>query len=77
MAGGIFVPKISKLHRYKRSEEVIHMKVKVVHDFYDKEADLELRKKDAVLDVTKERAAHLQGMGLVKPVEVKTKAENA
>lgn len=52
------------------------MKVKVVHDFYDKEADLELRKKDTVLDVTKERAAHLRGMGLVKPVEVKAKAEN-
>ena len=53
------------------------MKVKVVYDFYDKEADLELRKKDTVLEVTKERAAHLQSMGLVKLVEVKTKAEDA
>lgn len=53
------------------------MKVKVVHDFYDKEADLELRKKGTTLEVTKERAAHLQGMGLVKAVEVKAKSENA
>lgn len=79
MAGGIFVPKINKLHRYNRSEEVIHVKVKVkvVHDFYDKEADLKLRKKGTALEVTKERAAHLQGMGLVKPVEVKAKTEDA
>lgn len=52
------------------------MKVKVVHDFYDKEADLELRKKDTVLDVTKERAEFLQAMKLVKPVETKAKTEN-
>ena len=77
MTGGIFVSKINKLHRYNRSEEVISMKVKVVHVFYDKEADLELRKKDTVLDVTKVRAAHFQSMRLVKPVEVKAKAENA
>lgn len=53
------------------------VKVKVVHDFYDKEADLELRKKGTTLEVTKERAAHLQGMGLVKSVEIKAKTENA
>ena len=53
------------------------VKVNVVHDFYDKEADLELRKKGTVLEVTKERASHLQGMRLVKPVEVKAKTEDA
>ncbi len=46
------------------------MKVKVLHDFRDKMADLQLRKKDELLDVTRERAAELKRQGFVEAVKI-------
>ena len=69
-------PKIKSCTGATPEKGVRKMKVKVTHDFYDKTADLALRKKDDVLEVTKERAEFLQAMKLVKPVETKAKTEN-
>jgi hypothetical protein len=51
-------------------EEMRRMKVKVLHDFRDKMADLQLRKKDELLDVTRERAAELKRQGFVEAVKI-------
>ncbi len=45
------------------------MKVRVLHDFRDKTANLQLRKKDEVLDVTRERAVALERQRLVEVVK--------
>lgn len=37
------------------------MKVKVIHEFKDKEADLELRKEGTVLEVSEARGQYLAG----------------
>ena len=42
------------------------MKIKVLRDFRDKTADLKLRKKDEILEVDKERAAILSGLGFAE-----------
>lgn len=43
-------------------------KVKVIADFRDREADLLLRKRDEVFEVSEERAKKLKGLGLVEDV---------
>ena len=45
------------------------IKVKVVKEFRDRTADLELRKKDTVLTVSEERAKKLIGLGFVEVVK--------
>lgn len=47
------------------------MKIKVLHDFKDKEHDLKLRKKDEELTVSKERALFLTKMKLAEIMEEK------
>ncbi len=47
------------------------MKIKVIHDFYDKENDLELRKTGATLEVSKARAQYLADMKVAKIIEEK------
>lgn len=43
-------------------------KVKVIGEFRDREADLLLREKDDILEVSEERAKKLKGLGLVEDV---------
>ena len=45
------------------------MRVTVIHNFYDKENDLALRKVGEKLTVSKERAKYLAGKGLVQIIE--------
>lgn len=47
------------------------MKIRVTNDFYDKEADLALRRAGAVLDVSEKRAEQLIRLGLAVPAAVK------
>ena len=42
------------------------MKVRVIHDFRDKTAELQLRKKGETLDVDARRAEYLADLGLVE-----------
>lgn len=49
------------------------MKVKVIHDFKDKEADHKLRKKGDVFETNKERAEYLSKMKAVEIMETKEK----
>lgn len=52
------------------------MKVKVLRDFRDQTANLKLRKKDEIMEVTKERAEKLAGLGLAAAIQEKeTKPE--
>lgn len=45
------------------------VEVKVIEAFRDREADLELRKKNEILTVSEDRAKKLIGLGLAKVVE--------
>lgn len=45
------------------------MKVKVVIDFYDKENNLKLRKKNEVFEAKEERARKLLKLGYVERIE--------
>ena len=47
------------------------MKVRVIHEFKDKEADLELRKEGTVLEVSEARGKYLTDMKVVKIIEEK------
>ena len=49
------------------------MKVKVIHDFKDKEADLKLRQTGETFETNKERAEYLAKMKAVEIVEPKEK----
>lgn len=51
------------------------VKVIVTEAFRDREADLELRKKNEILTVSEERAKKLIGLGLVKVVEKETESQ--
>ena len=51
--GGIFIPKI------KTYKEVTQMHIKVKRDFFDKKNNLQLRKKDEVLEVDDDRGKQL------------------
>ena len=58
---------------------VNRMKIKVKQDFRDRSADLALRKKGEVLDVSEQRAKELTAKGFAeafKEPEKKTKSEN-
>ena len=55
------------------------MKIKIKQDFRDRSADLALRKKGEVLDVSEQRAKELTAKGFAeafKEPEKKTKSEN-
>lgn len=45
------------------------MKVKVTQDFRDRTEDLKLRKKGQTLNVSKDRAVALEGLGLAKRIQ--------
>ena len=47
------------------------MKIKVKRDFYDRSADLALRKKDEVLDASEQRAKELTAKGFAAEVKPK------
>ena len=49
------------------------MKVKVIHDFKDKEADLKLRQVGETFETNKKRAEYLSKMKAVEIVETKEK----
>ena len=49
------------------------MKVRVIHDFKDKEADLKLRQVGETFETNKERAEYLAKMKAVEAVEAKEK----
>ncbi len=51
------------------------MKVRVIHDFRDKEKGLELRKQNSTLVMKDDRAKKLISLGLVE--EVKTEKESS
>lgn len=51
------------------------MRVRVIHDFRDRTADLALRKKGEVLEVDEERAATLESLGLVERIREPKKKE--
>lgn len=53
--------------------EVSKMKVKVLQDFRDRTADLELRKEGEELEVDKARAQKLINMGLAELIREPTK----
>lgn len=53
------------------------MKIKVLHDFFDKDSDLELRSAGTVLNVTEERAKYLARMKLVEIVPEKSNQKKA
>ena len=48
--------------------EVRDMKIRVIHDFYDKENDLELRKVGEEYEVTEERGRYLVDFRVVKEI---------
>ena len=50
------------------------MRVRVKHDFRDKEKGLELRKQNSTLNLKEERAKNLISLGLVE--EIKPEEEN-
>lgn len=50
----------------ERKERV---KVRVLKDFFDKERNLELVKKDAVLEVSRERAEKLEKIRIAKIIQ--------
>mgnify|MGYP004480735765 FL=1 len=45
------------------------MKIKVIHDFYDKENDLELRKAGEEYEVSKERGNYLISFKVAKEIK--------
>jgi len=45
------------------------LKVRVIHDFRDKTAELQLRKKGETLDVDARRAEYLADLGLVEEIK--------
>lgn len=45
------------------------MKIRVTHDFYDKENDLELRKTGEEYEVSKERGNYLISFGVAKEIK--------
>ena len=49
------------------------MKVRVIHDFKDKEADLKLRQVGETFETNKERAEYLAKMKAIEAVEAKEK----
>ena len=49
------------------------MKVKVIHDFKDQEADLKLRQVGETFETSKERAEYLSKMKAIEIVETKEK----
>lgn len=51
------------------------MKVKVIADFRDREHNLKLRKEGEVFEVSKERAAKLEGLELVTAIMETDKEE--
>lgn len=50
-------------------EEVSRMKIRVTHDFYDKENDLELRKTGEEYEVSKERGNYLISFRVAKEIK--------
>lgn len=51
------------------------MKVKVLQNFRDRAANLKLRKKNEIMEVTKERAEKLAGLGLAAAIPEKEKKQ--
>ncbi len=47
------------------------MKIRVIHDFYDKENDLKLRSVGDTLTVSKDRAEHLVRMKIAEVIDSK------
>ena len=47
------------------------MKIRVIHDFYDKENDLRLRSVGDTLTVSKDRAEHLVRMKIAEVIDSK------
>lgn len=52
------------------------MKVKAKMDFFDREHDLKLRKKDSIFEVDKKRAEKLVSFGIVKIAEDAANLDN-
>lgn len=52
------------------------MKVKVLHDFHDRTANLVLRKKGEVLEVDGARAVTLESLGLAERIREPEKKES-
>ena len=63
----IFFKKIGKRTEW----EVKGMKIKVKHDFKDRENNLKLRTVGEIMTVTKERAEYLTNMKLAEIIDVK------
>lgn len=54
--------------RRRNGGEVRDMKIRVIHDFYDKENDLELRKVGEEYEVTEERGRYLVDFRVAKEI---------
>ena len=54
--------------RRRNGGEVRNMKIRVIHDFYDKENDLELRKVGEEYEVTEERGRYLVDFRVAKEI---------
>lgn len=67
MAGGLFIL-IFKNCADATKGEVRDMKIRVIHDFYDKENDLELRKVREEYEVTEERGRYLVDFRVAKEI---------
>ena len=50
-------------------EEVSRMKIRVTHDFYDKENDLKLRKAGDEYEVTEERGRYVVSFRVAKEIK--------
>ena len=67
MAGGLFIL-IFKNCADATKGEVRDMKIRVIHDFYDKENDLKLRKVGEEYEVTEERGRYLVDFRVAKEI---------
>jgi len=47
----------------------VKMKIRVKHDFYDKEHDLKLRKKNEIMEVKEDRGKELISLNLAEEME--------
>ena len=70
MAGGLFIL-IFKNCADATKGEVRDMKIRVIHDFYDKENDLKLRSVGDTLTVSKDRAEYLVRMKIAEVIDSK------
>ena len=67
MAGGLFIL-IFKNCAGATEGDVRNMKIRVIHDFYDKDNDLELRKTEEEYEVTEERGRYLIDFRVAKEI---------